>query len=354
MDNNLPLVERIRSRFTAPKLSHSLDDIADYYKTPIGKAMLSGQKRMVGNALSNLFGYHLMELSPLTDSSFSKRSRVNHCFTVRPFLRDSDLQSAGCVEKDKLSSNQGNANSRRDLSGAPSSSASDLSSLKSEHCHGVSHDSTETKLTQHGVRVSVMASDPMELPFADESIDVCILHHVLEFSENPHQVLKEAARVTIARGHIVIVGFNPISLLGLFKPVFQPFSQSAIWKRRSLRVSRLYDWLEFLDFSRVNTSYAAHNLPLNNEKYLRSTRGMEKLFRRKGWPLGSIYCIVACKDKLSLTPLKPEWGNTAMAGLAKKQVIRSSLNEGGVNSYPKKIAQTSGILPFRKNINKNR
>ena len=306
MDKRMSLVDRVRSRFTAPKLSDSLDDIADYYKTPIGKAMLSGQKRMVGNALSNLFGYHLMELSPLIDSSFSKRSRVNHCFTVWPFMGRHALQSVDGIMSDKLSS------------------------------------------------TSVMTSDPMDLPLVDESIDVCILHHVLEFSENPHQVLKEAARVTIARGHIVIIGFNPISLLGLLTPVFQPFSQSSVWKRRRLRVSRLYDWLEFLDFSSVTTSYSAHNLPLNNEKYLRSTRGMEKFFRRKNWPLGSIYCIVACKDKLGLMPMKPEWGNVAMTGLAKKQVIRSSLNEGGVNSYPKKIAETSGILPFRRNINKHR
>src|SRR3569832_2439994 len=38
-------------------------------------------------------------------------------------------------------------------------------------------------------------ADPMFLPFESQSLDLLLLPHVLEFSSNPHQVLREAERV---------------------------------------------------------------------------------------------------------------------------------------------------------------
>ncbi len=38
-------------------------------------------------------------------------------------------------------------------------------------------------------------ADPVHLPIASASIDLVVLPHVLEFSENPHQILREAERV---------------------------------------------------------------------------------------------------------------------------------------------------------------
>ncbi|MCK5386086.1 MAG: class I SAM-dependent methyltransferase, partial [Gammaproteobacteria bacterium] len=49
------------------------------------------------------------------------------------------------------------------------------------------------------------------LPMKSDSIDIVILPHVLDFSAEPHQVLREAERVLIAEGHVVILGFNPWS-----------------------------------------------------------------------------------------------------------------------------------------------
>lgn len=291
----MSFIRKLKSRFNPPSLGNSVADLADYYETPIGKALYSEQKHLLSNALSNLFGYHLMEMSALPKSNFQSLSRVNHCFKVSPQF---PLVDENIIQKHQ------------------------------------------------------MACIPAQLPLPDESIDVCILHHVLEFSENPHQILKEASRVTIARGHVVIVSFNPMSFLGLIRPLLQSFKKSKVWRRRSLRVNRLQDWLEFLDFSCVDISYAGHNLPINSQKYLRSTRGVTRFCRNRQWPFGSIYCIVARKDKMSVTPIKPEWNTDALSGLAKKRAYRASTNRSGLNRSS--LNKETVILPFRKNINKSR
>ena len=54
-----------------------------------------------------------------------------------------------------------------------------------------------------------------ELPFATHSIDLVVMPHILEFTEDPHQVLREVERVLVPEGHVVITGFNPVSLWGV-------------------------------------------------------------------------------------------------------------------------------------------
>src|SRR5688572_12991584 len=59
-----------------------------------------------------------------------------------------------------------------------------------------------------------LLADFCDLPVASNSIDLAVLPHVLEFSENPHQVLREVARVLLPEGQMVIACFNPWSLWG--------------------------------------------------------------------------------------------------------------------------------------------
>jgi ubiquinone/menaquinone biosynthesis C-methylase UbiE len=42
-----------------------------------------------------------------------------------------------------------------------------------------------------------------------------VLPHTLEFSADPHHVLREVERVLVPEGRVVISGFNPASLWGL-------------------------------------------------------------------------------------------------------------------------------------------
>jgi ubiquinone/menaquinone biosynthesis C-methylase UbiE len=57
--------------------------------------------------------------------------------------------------------------------------------------------------------------DLRQLPFAAHSIDLVVMAHVLEFHDDPHQILREVERVLIPEGEVIIAGFNPISIWGL-------------------------------------------------------------------------------------------------------------------------------------------
>ncbi len=88
---------------------------------------------------------------------------------------------------------------------------------------------------------------PEELPVMSKSVDGVVLPHTLEFSQSPHNVLREAARVLNDRGRLFVLGFNPWGgwvarqRLGLSHATFpQPSNYYGI--------GRLRDWLELLDF----------------------------------------------------------------------------------------------------------
>ena len=50
------------------------------------------------------------------------------------------------------------------------------------------------------------------LPIETNSIDLLLMPHMLEFSSNPHQILREGQRVLMPEGNLIISGFNPRSL----------------------------------------------------------------------------------------------------------------------------------------------
>ena len=64
------------------------------------------------------------------------------------------------------------------------------------------------------VPVALLA-DPAALPFSEASLDLVVMPHTLETSPDPHAVLREAARVLMPEGRIVVCGLNPASLLGV-------------------------------------------------------------------------------------------------------------------------------------------
>src|SRR6266852_3991097 len=57
-------------------------------------------------------------------------------------------------------------------------------------------------------------ADPQWLPFPENSLDLIVLPHALEFAEDPHQLLREVYRTIRPEGQVVISGFNPFSLFG--------------------------------------------------------------------------------------------------------------------------------------------
>lgn len=183
----------------------------------------------------------------------------------------------------------------------------------------------------HKFLMAIEADDPgsfrgsgVQLPFENDVIDVVLLHHILEFYKSPQEILREIARVSLPSGYLVIVGFNPVSLWGLWKG-FAGFSGHPPWNGGFIRPGRLMDWLNLLSFKIDRVHFALNGLPviLKNRQIAPDYSG--GLSRRTNWPFGAVYVIVARKQLGSMTPIKPLW--KARGNMPKLTVIRPTSRE---------------------------
>lgn len=83
-----------------------------------------------------------------------------------------------------------------------------------------------------------------QLPLAAESVDALILPHVLEFEPDRHQLLREAERVLKPEGRLHILGFNPLSVRGWWRPAG---GSRLHWG--CISPGRVLDWLSLLQFT---------------------------------------------------------------------------------------------------------
>jgi SAM-dependent methyltransferase len=153
-----------------------------------------------------------------------------------------------------------------------------------------------------------LVSNPTQLPFANDSIDVALLHHLLDFAESPQKILRELARATLPMGHIVIVGFNPMSLWGGWRTIVRSTRRKGMapWNGAFIRPGRLVDWLNLLDFKIDRAQYSIYRPPVS--QYLGEVNGYsDGVSRTLNLPIGSVYVIVARKHIGAFRSIKPAW-----------------------------------------------
>lgn len=148
-------------------------------------------------------------------------------------------------------------------------------------------------------------ADPEALPFAGNRVAVVALPHVLEFSAHPHQVLREARRALVPEGHLLITGFNPISLMGL-RRLAGPRRQPP-WCGRFISLHRLKDWLQLLEFELTGGCAVLYRPPLQRERIQQKLDFLESMGNR-WWPMmAGVYMVTAQKREAAMTPLVPAW-----------------------------------------------
>lgn len=161
------------------------------------------------------------------------------------------------------------------------------------------------------------------LPMKSDSLDIVILPHVLEFSSKPHQVLREAERVLIAEGHVVILGFNPWSIWNIFR-FLHFWKKPAPWNARFLTSYRVMDWLVLLGFDVIERQGYFYLPPIQNGNIFKKMNFLEKIGQRL-WPkFGAGYVLVARKRVETLTPIRPRWRT-------QRKVVTNGL--GTINRY---------------------
>lgn len=145
-----------------------------------------------------------------------------------------------------------------------------------------------------------------ELPFASQSLDLVVLPHVLEFASHPHQVLREVERVLLPEGHLLITGFNPLSLWGLRRTLSGHMGDIP-WTGQYLSPARLKDWLSLLGMETHGQQYGCYAPPLSSEVWLRRWSFMEATGRHC-WPFaGGAYILHAIKRVQGMRLITPRW-----------------------------------------------
>jgi SAM-dependent methyltransferase len=154
----------------------------------------------------------------------------------------------------------------------------------------------------------VAVHDFAELPFASQSLDLVVLPHVLEFAEEPHQVLREVERVLIPEGQVIISGFNPASMWGA-RQVAGRLTGAHFLPRDGEFISlpRLKDWLKLLNMEVNRGHFGCYAPPCVTEKWLNRFDFMEKAGDR-WWPyLGAVYIVQAIKRVRGMRLIGPAW-----------------------------------------------
>lgn len=182
---------------------------------------------------------------------------------------------------------------------------------------------------------AALRADCRDLPIAANSIDLVVLAHVLEFNENPHQVLREVARILMPEGHVLIAGFNPWSPWG-WRRAFGRRSGYP-WNGRFINLPRLKDWLTLLELAITGGQMCCYRPPFATEQSLERFAFMDPAGDR-WWPIaGGIYFLQAVKRVRGLRVILPRWSDR----LAPKESLAP---------VPKKVARPEEALVARNSV----
>lgn len=236
---------------------------SNWYQTLSGQSALASAEELCAKTMAEIFGYYAIQIGVLSgECDLLQHSRITAGFS----LADTD----------------------------------NLLNLNLEN----------TKTTDH----AVIASNE-QLPVSTDNIDLVVASHVLEMSQNPHQVLREIDRVLVPEGHCILIGFNPYALSNLNKP-FRPLRKSKVandsrnYKMRS--VPRIRDWFSLLGFEIIDVSYMGCRPGLKNQKVFNSLSWLERWGEYAGPLLGSMYVVHAKKHMIAMRPDKKVWRAPAL------------------------------------------
>ena len=211
-----------------------------WYRTPLGQKILSLEQQQINTSLARVFGYYAVSLGAMAPRKWD-----------------------ACPVRNKI-----------ELLPEP------------------------TNIPSH-----MMCMDFQQLACPDNSIDLFVLPHTLQQTQQPPNVLSEVARCLIPQGAVFIIGFNPYSLFGAWRWLQSP-SQKFPWNGHYFSQSHLCTQLAKMDLMIEASQCFYFRPPINQLEALMKLRFLEALGPIL-WPhFGSVYTILARKQVGSLTPLK--------------------------------------------------
>ncbi|MDH5204578.1 MAG: class I SAM-dependent methyltransferase [Hylemonella sp.] len=270
-------------------MSDRIIGLQDWFDTPPGRYLIAWEREQFESALSNIFGYHALQLGlPTLDAL--QANRMPHRWLACQQAREARA------------------------------------------------------------RPVVVLTDFAALPFPDASLDLVVLPHTLDMHVDPHATLREVARVLVPEGRVVICGFNPASLWGLRRRRdrllrglrwFAPFLPL---QGQSIGYRRLRDWLHLLDFEIEDGHFGCYRPAVRSEKWLGRFEWLDRLGRR-WWPIfGAAYMLVAVKRVHGMRLLGPAWKSAPQRNGAAVPLARRSSGDNRVSAASAEATHQTGTI----------
>lgn len=171
---------------------------------------------------------------------------------------------------------------------------------------------------------AALVSEPAALALQSDSVDVLLLPHTLEFAPDPHEVLREAARVLAGEGELVALGFEPLGAWSLRSAFTRGGCPPGIL--RTIPAARLADWLKLVGFEVGLPERYLYAPPIAGLAAARA-RGFLERAGRRAWPrFSGAYLLHARKRVHSMTPvrLRKRLRTAVIGGLAEPAARRVS------------------------------
>lgn len=230
-----------RNRHQLPEPAKLFLEMEKWLDTPLGQALLATERQLLEPVLARTFGYHVLQMGS-SNRSMLEESPIGHKILFTPALLPST--------KAPVASNEA-------------------------------------------------------LPLSSESVDAVLIHHALDFTPDNHRLLREAARVVMPGGRILIIGFNPLSTWGVRK--FFHWRNQLPWSARFISSTRVTDWLKLLDFKIDKVAHGGFLLPVNHARIVSSADRLNTVGNFTIPRMGAVYFISACKQVMPVTPIMPRW-----------------------------------------------
>ncbi|MFW1677832.1 class I SAM-dependent methyltransferase [Pontibacter sp. JAM-7] len=229
-----------------PSLPTLLPALRNWFDSELGQELLQRERALLDRVLPGLFGMELVQFSVDSRVKLWESSPVQHCFAIAPQLE-------------------------------------------------LGMDEAQLVALSH------------EVPLTHESMDVVLLHHALDFTPAPHQVLREASRILRPGGHLVVIGFNPLSLWSP-RRLCRNRRQTPPWCGHFLSHRRLSDWLKLLELTELKHLSGYYLPPFDNQRWRARCRWLERYERGGVGHYGAFSLVLARKDIAGMTPIRSGWG----------------------------------------------
>jgi SAM-dependent methyltransferase len=144
---------------------------------------------------------------------------------------------------------------------------------------------------------------PSQLPVTSDCIDAVLLPHTLEFAPDPYAILREADRVLVGEGQLLVLSFQPWSLWGIRARASRDGFPPGL--RRVLSAQLVREWLVLLGYEVVAARRYLYQGPWSRAADHPGEASARILRRGLTSPLpAGAYLLKARKRLYTLTPVR--------------------------------------------------